>query len=68
MFKSLKASLLEKDPSNSGAYLLINDKNSRSLHETHDSAWRGRQNGYTFVGRIEMDNSSQDILILSANE
>jgi len=67
IFKELEASLLA-DASNRGAYILVNDETSRFLHETHDSAWRGRTNDYAFIGRIGMDDSSGEILALRAVE
>ena len=67
IFKELEASLLA-DASNRGAYILVNDETSMSLHETHDSAWRGRTNDYAFIGRIGTDDSSGEILALGAIE
>jgi hypothetical protein len=65
IYKELEASLLA-DPANSGAYILVNDADSRFLHETHDSAWRGRMNEHAYVGRIGIDGSSCEVLILGA--
>ena len=67
IFKELEASLLA-DASNRGAYILVNDETSMSLHETHDSAWRGRTNDYAFIGRIGTDDSIGEILALGAIE
>ena len=63
IFKELEASLLA-DASNGGAYILVNDETSRFLHETHDSAWRGRANDHAFIGRIGMNDDSIGEIIL----
>lgn len=67
IYKSLEASLLG-DASNRGAYILVNDSSSKSLHETHDSAWRHRTNDYAFIGRIGMDDTSGAVLALDKIE
>ncbi len=65
IFKALEHDLLVRDPSTRGAYLLINGPCSRFLHETHDSAWRGRDTELSFVGRIGIEDSSNEVLALS---
>jgi hypothetical protein len=65
IFKALENDLLERDPSTRGAYLLIDGPTSRSLHETHDSAWRARRDDHSFVGRIGAEDSSDEVLALS---
>jgi hypothetical protein len=68
IFKEVEKSLLAQDPGTRGAYLLIDNSESRFLHETHDSAWRARESDFSFVGRIGMEDSSEEILALSSVE
>jgi hypothetical protein len=68
IFKALENDLLERDPSTRGAYLLVDGPTSRSLHGTHDSAWRARRDDHSFVGRIGAVDSSDEVLALSPIE
>ena len=52
IFKETEASLLEKGETWRGAYLVVNNADDKYLHETEDSALRGKEGKYSFVGRI----------------
>eukprot|EP00981_Chlorochromonas_danica_P014598 scaffold8384_cov161-Ochromonas_danica.AAC.5 len=68
VFKAVELDLLTRDPSTRGAYLVINGPSSRFLHETHDSAWRARETDLSFVCRIGIEDSSDEVLVLSPVE
>ena len=66
IFQKLEAEILETDPSTRGGYLLVNSNDSRFFCETMDSAYRKMSGPYSFIGRIGVDNDSEEILALSA--
>jgi len=66
LFKSLESEL-KKDPSRRGAYLLVNSPNERFVYETFDPASRDKAN-HGFLGRIGQEESSDEVLVLSAIE
>lgn len=68
IFKKVEGELIARDPSTRGAYLVINGPNSRFLHETFDSAWRDRESDLSVVGRIGIEDCSNDVLTLSLVE
>ena len=66
IFKQAEAGFLSRDPSSRGAYLLINDSDSKFICETQDSALENMRSSRSFVGRIGLEGSTEDILILDA--
>eukprot|EP01036_Dinobryon_divergens_P023608 gene23609-31973_t len=68
IFKEREASLIRKDPSCRGKYLVVNGKDSIFLHETEDSAFRGTESPYSFVARIGAGEFKEEVLALSAIE
>jgi hypothetical protein len=65
IFRKLEIVLLDRDPSYRGAYLVVNDGDSKSVHETYDSACRAISSDHAFIGRIGRDASSETVLALS---
>jgi hydrogenase maturation factor len=61
VFKEVEASLLA-DAANRGAYVLVNDPESRFLHETFDSASRAQTNEYAFIGEVGADETTEERL------
>jgi hydrogenase maturation factor len=59
IFKEVEASLLT-DAANRGAYVLVNDPESRFLHETFDSASRAQTNEYAFIGKVGADETTEE--------
>lgn len=68
IFKKSEEELLRRDPLSRGAYLLINDSDSKFFCETQDSAIRNRKSKHSFVGRIGFEGSTEEILLLDALE
>jgi hypothetical protein len=67
VFKQLGSQLIAENPSCRGAYLLVNNPNERFVYETHDSAWRDKD-PHGFIGRIGIEDSSEEVLALGAVE
>jgi hydrogenase maturation factor len=59
VFKEVEAFLLA-DAANRGAYVLVNDPESRFLHETFDSASRAQTNEYAFIGEVGADGTTEE--------
>ena len=61
--------MIEKDPTfYRGAYLVIDNEESRFAHFTEDSAFIGRKYDYSYVGKIGLGNCKEEILLLSLIE
>lgn len=66
IFKEVEASLIEKDPDfYRGAYLVVDDDKSRFVHFTEDSAFKGRNDPQSYVGKIGCGEFKEEILLLS---
>ena len=64
IFKDTEASLLEKDETWRGAYLVVNNADDKYLHETEGSALRGKEGKHSFVGRIGYNEKTAEVLAL----
>ena len=67
-FKEKEAALLRKNPSFRGKYLVVNGKDNIFLHETEDSAYRGKGSPHSFVARIGAGEFKEEVLALSVIE
>jgi hypothetical protein len=67
VFKELESRLISENPSCRGAYLLINSPSERFVYETHDAAWRDKD-PHGFMGRIGIEDSSEEVLALGTVE
>ena len=68
VFKQLESQLIERDPFKyRGAYLLVNSPTTRLVYETFDPAWRNKS-PHGFLGRIGIEDSSEEVLALGAIE
>jgi len=64
VFKQIKDDLMKRDPSKHGTYLVVNSLDSRLLYETQDSTLWDRLSIHSFVGRIEFEDTSEEVLVL----
>lgn len=67
MFKQLESRLISENLSCRGAYLLVNSPSERFVYETHDAAFRDK-NHDGFLGKIGIEDSSEEVLTLDAVE
>lgn len=67
VFKQLESRLISENPSCLGAYLLVNNPSERFMFETYDAAWR-HKNHDGFMGKIGIEDSSEEVLALGAVE
>ena len=68
LFKETEASLIERNPSCLGEYLVINGPDSKFWAKTEDSALRSKEGPHSFVGRIGAGEFKEEILVLAGKE
>ena len=65
IFKQIESNLIEKDPTfYRGAYLVIDNEESRFVHFTKDSAFKSRKHINSY-GKIGLGDCKEEILVLS---